>query len=113
MARPGAYERIYKTGNAIMQAITDNFRDTPVSVQVVGHPAMFDAVFTDQPVHDYRAVFHADKDRLKRFNALLREKGILKSEGKFYVSAAHDDTDVAQTVAAVEYAAKTLAAEVA
>lgn len=113
LARPGAYDRIYKTGNAIMQAIADNFRDTTVNVQVVGHPAMFDCVFTDQPVHDYRAIFHSNKDHLKRFNALLREKGILKSDGKFYVSAAHDDADVAQTIDAIEYAAKTLASEVA
>ena len=61
---------------------------------------MFDIVFTGQPVHDYRAVFHADKTRLTRFNELLRDKGILKSDNKFYVSHAHDEADVAQTVAA-------------
>ena len=111
LARPGTYERIAKTGTAIMQALEENFAGTRIAVQVVGVPAMFDCVFTDQPVHDYRGVFHADKSRLKRFNALLREKAILKSEGKFYISAAHDDDDVAKTVVAIEYAARTMAAE--
>ena len=59
-------------------------------------------------VHDYRAIFHANKARLIRFNELLREKGILKSENKFYVSHAHDDEDVAQTISAIEYAANTM-----
>ena len=113
LARPGAYDRIYRTGMAIMEALGDNLVANGLNAQVVGHPAMFDSVFTDQPVQDYRAVFHADKDRLKRFNALLRAKGVLKSEGKFYISAAHDDDDVAQTVDAIKYAAKQLAAETA
>ena len=98
---------------AIMEALGDNLVANGLNAQVVGHPAMFDSVFTDQPVQDYRAVFHADKDRLKRFNALLRTKGVMKSEGKFYISAAHDDDDVAQTVDAIKYAAKQLAAETA
>jgi glutamate-1-semialdehyde 2,1-aminomutase len=110
LARPGAYDRIHSTGSAIMEALAKNTAANGIAAQVVGHPAMFDCVFTDQPVHDYRAVFHADKNRLKHFNALLREKGILKSEGKFYISAAHDDADVDQTVDAIAYAASRLAA---
>ena len=111
LRRPGSYERAEKTGNAIMAAIQEHFGATSVPFQVVGHWSMFDVVFTEQPVHDYRAVFHADKARLARFNELLREKGILKSDNKFYVSHAHDDADVAQTVDAIKHAATVMATE--
>ena len=45
-----------------------------------------------------------------RFNALLRERGILKGESKYYLSCAHDERDVAETVAIWRDAAKELAA---
>ena len=112
LRRPGAYDRAAETGNALMQAVRDAFGATDIPFQVVGHWSMFDVVFTAQPVHDYRAVFHADKQRLARFNELLREKGVLKPESKFYVSHAHDAADVAQTVAAIQHAADVMAREV-
>ena len=33
-----------------------------------------------------------------RCNALLRERGVLKGENKFYVSCAHDEGDVGHTL---------------
>ena len=111
LRRPGAYEGAAATGNAIMQAITEHFSTTRIPFQVVGHWSMFDIVFTDQPVHDYRAVFHSDKSRLARFNELLRERGVLKSDNKFYVSHAHDEADIAHTIAAVKHAADVMGKE--
>ena len=39
---------------------------------------------------------------------LLRERGILKSESKHYISLAHDQADIAQTAAAYDWAASHL-----
>jgi glutamate-1-semialdehyde 2,1-aminomutase len=108
LRRPGSYERAAKTGSAIMDAIRDHFAPTGIPTQVVGHWSMFDVVFTDQPVHDYRAVFRSDKALLARFNELMREGGILKSDNKFYISHAHDDADVALTIEAVKHAASVM-----
>jgi len=38
----------------------------------------------------------------RRFNALLRERGILKGEQKYYISLAHTDDDIQDTIAAWE-----------
>jgi len=75
---------------------------------VIGEAPMFDAVFTDLAVHDYRGFFKGDQAKARRFNALLLAEGILKSDGKYYVSLALDDADVARTIAAWETAAKAL-----
>ena len=111
LSRPGTYERIEKTGSAIMNAMRENFERVAIPAQVVGEPCMFDIVFTPEHVRDYRGIFHADKKLAARFNVLMRERGILKSDGKIYVSAAHDDADVAQTIDAIAYAADTMKAE--
>ena len=111
LRRPGAYEHARKIGTALMDGIRSAFAPTGIPFQIVGHWSMFDIVFTDQPVRDYRDVFHADKARLGRFNALLRERGVLKSDSKFYLSHAHTNDDVAQTIAAAQYAAETMSRE--
>jgi len=95
--RPGAYERIEATGRAIIAALEENFARAGIAAQVVVVPSLFDVVFTDRPVRNYRDVFAGDAARTNRFNVLLRERGIFKSDGKFYVSLAHDQTDLAQT----------------
>ena len=41
-------------------------------------------------------------------NAVLLKHGVLKSEGKYYISIAHDDADIAQTVKAWEAGIKEL-----
>ena len=105
LRRPGAYERIQATGRTIMQALEENFARVGIPAQVVGLPALFDVVFTDRPVRNYRDILASDAGRLRRFNALLRQRGILKPESKFYISLAHDDADIAQTVEAIAYAA--------
>jgi len=109
LRREGSYERIRATGRAIMDAIRREFARVGIPVQVVGDPVLFDAVFTDRPVRDYRDVLRGDLRRLRLFNATLRRHGILKPESKFYVSLAHDKADLAQTVGAIAAAADAVA----
>ena len=103
LKRPGAYEQIFKTGRALMQGYSEILRQARRKARVVGEPPLFDIVFTDREVKDYRSA-QGDEATMKRCNALLRERGILKSEGKHYISIAHTDTDIAQTIAAYDWA---------
>ena len=64
---------------------------------MVGDAPMFDVVFTDREVKDYRSAL-GDEATMKRCNALLRARGILKGESKYYISLAHTDEDVAFTL---------------
>lgn len=111
LRRPGAYERIEATGRAIMRALDEAFGEAGIPAQVTGLPVLFDVVFTARPVRDYRDVLAADAARLRRFNAILREHGILKGESKFYISLAHDEEDIARTSAAIAAAAEAMRAD--
>ena len=109
LRRPGSYQRMYDTGNAIMKAISDSFSKVGIPAQVVGHPTLFDVVFTDREVVDYRGVFHGDANRSKQFNVAMRQAGILKPDSKFYIMLAHTDEDVAYTTSTIQKIAEEMA----
>lgn len=70
---------------------------------------MFDALFTTRStVTDHRGLMEADKGLGRRFNELVRAGGVLKSDNKMYVSLAHDERDVGDTMAAFRQAARRL-----
>ena len=98
LKRPGAYERIFKTGRALMAGLWRDPEDAPASRRAWSATRrMFDVVFTDREVKDYRSAL-GDEATMKRCNALLRARGILKGESKYYISLAHTDEDVAFTL---------------
>ena len=80
-----------------MEGYAHILREASIKAQVIGDAPMFDIVFTDHEVKDYRSA-QGDEAAMKRCNALLRERGILKSESKYYVSTAHTDEDVRATI---------------
>ena len=108
LRRPGAYERLRHIGETVMTMYRKALDEAGIAHRIVGDPVLFDVVFTDRDVRNYRDIHAADMDRNIRFNALLREKGILKPIGKTYPSLAITDDDLAQTAEAIRYAAKHL-----
>ena len=55
LKRPGAYERIHATGRELMGALGELLNEAGIPAQISGEPPLFDVVFTDQPVRDYRS----------------------------------------------------------
>ena len=109
LRRDGAYERLRSSGERLMAALAKHLTEADVAHQIVGDPVLFDVVFTDSPVTDYRGVLRGDVERAKRFNQVLRENGILKPESKFYISLALTEEDLAATEHAIAAAAAHLA----
>jgi glutamate-1-semialdehyde 2,1-aminomutase len=88
--------------------LSDLLKKAGIKAQVIGEPPLFDVVFTDQPIKDYRDTLKGDKAMATRFNQLLRERGLMKGESKYYVSLAHTQADIDHTIKAWEEAAKLL-----
>jgi glutamate-1-semialdehyde 2,1-aminomutase len=86
-----------------MQGYAEILKRRRVSARVLGAEPMFDVVFADREMKDYRSA-KGDEAMLRRLNALLRERGILKSESKHYISLAHTPEDVAVTLEAFDAA---------
>lgn len=98
LKQPGTYDKVFETGRELMGALTDLIRKSGLKAQVVGEPPLFDIVFTDQPIKDYRDTLKGDAAMLKRFNQHLRARGIMKGESKYYVSVAHTRADLDHTI---------------
>jgi glutamate-1-semialdehyde 2,1-aminomutase len=100
LKRPGAYEQVFATGRELMRALAELLKKAGLPAQVIGEPPLFDVVFTDQPIKDYRDTLKGDKALATRFNQLLRPRGIMKGESKYYVSLAHTRADIDHTIGA-------------
>ena len=106
LKRPGTYEGVFANGRKLMETLSELLKKHGIKAQVIGEPPLFDIIFTDQPVKDYRDTLKADTAMLKRFNQALRTRGIMKGESKYYVSVAHTQADIDHTIGAWEEALK-------
>lgn len=110
LKRPGAYETIRKHGERLMAALTNALNGQGIAHQIVGDPVLFDVVFTDTSVKNYRDVLKGNTDKAKVFNQSMRSSGILKPDSKLYTHLALTEADLVQTEAAMETAARALVA---
>lgn len=88
-----------------MTGLTDLGRRLEIPLHVQGLPCSFHLSFTDEPpIHDYREwAVKADKERYNDFTHAMLTHGIrLIGRGIWYVSAAHTEEHVAQTLEAAE-----------
>ena len=108
LKRPGTYEKVFATGRELMGTLSGLLKQAGLPAQVIGEPPLFDVVFTDQPIRDYRDTLKGDAALARRFNQLLRARGIMKGESKYYVSLAHDRAEIDHTIAAWTDAIKAL-----
>jgi glutamate-1-semialdehyde 2,1-aminomutase len=112
LKQPGAYEKIHATGKAIWAGMEKSLRDAGIPALIKGEPVMFDAYFTERSeINDYRGTLDVNKPMSRRFNALVRERGVFKSDNKMYISLAHDEKDIQDTLAAFEGAAQAIATQ--
>ena len=99
LRRPGAYERLFATGARIKSGLEAAARAAGLAAQVAGEAPVFEIYFTERPITDYRSTLAADRDRHAAFTRAMLERGVVKAAQKFYVSLAHGDPEVEQTLA--------------
>ena len=100
LKQPGTFEHLFATGQRFMDGLTSLIAKHSVKGQVRGVPPMFDILFTDVDVKDYRGAAQSNGAKLKVFNEQVLAGGLLKGDNKFYVSTAHtvDDIDEALVI---------------
>jgi len=109
LRKPGTYPKLFGTGTRLRDGLAAAVRKHGVAAQVSGEPPVFDIFFTDHPIVDYRATLTADRERIKRFNAELLRRGVVKAVNKIYVSLAHTDEDVDKTLGVFDQALAVIA----
>ncbi len=101
LRRDGAYDTLRAHGERLQGMFRRHLEVAGVAHRIVGHPTLFDVVFTGSDVRTYRDVLSADQKKNALFNASLRENGVFKSPGKVYPSLALTEEDFELTEAAI------------
>ncbi len=113
LRKPGTYERLFRRGTRLRDGLAAAAKRHGLAAQVSGEPPVFDILFTDRPVVDYRATLTADPARIRAFNEQCGRRGVVKAVNKIYVSLAHTDADVEETLAIFDQALAAVAATTA
>jgi glutamate-1-semialdehyde 2,1-aminomutase len=99
-SHPETYDRLESRAAALCAA-------APAGVTVNRVGSMFTFFFTDQSVTDYDSAKRSDTARFGRFFRAMLDRGIYLAPSQFeaaFVSAAHTEEDIRQTVAAAREA---------
>jgi glutamate-1-semialdehyde 2,1-aminomutase len=77
-----------------------------VPVRVQGLPAIFQVFFTDGPApSNYRDALACDRDKALAFHTALQDEGVrTNQQAKWFLSTAHDDATIDETLAAADRA---------
>ena len=108
LRRDGSYEKLRSIGSTLMKGAKAALDEIGVAHRVVGDPALFDILFTDKDVKNYRDTLFANQKKSVTFNKVLRENGVFKAGAKLYPCLALDERDIENTILAFRKAATAL-----
>ncbi len=93
-----------RMGEVLQRGILDAASERKIPLSITGFGAAFSLHFGSHGPHrNYRDTLRDDKDKLQRFLRLALDEGLfLLPDGRLYVSAAHTEQDVKDSVAAVQ-----------
>lgn len=101
------YPRLARLGARLRQGLEAILRAAGHEVITQGEAAVFQLAFRSGPARNYRDTLATAADRYSDFALALLDEGVLVlPDGRWYVSAAHTDEDIEQTLAAAERATR-------
>jgi glutamate-1-semialdehyde 2,1-aminomutase len=108
ISQPGFYEPIFARTEALCQGLRDAAGDASVPFTTNHVGSMFGGFFTDeQDVSNYNQVMACDGAAFNRFFHLMLEHGVYLAPASYetgFMSSAHGEGDIAQTIAAARTA---------
>ena len=99
------HQAIAKTGSALMDGLREIFTKHNLVFEIVGYPSVFNVRFDLQGPTDYRSAMKANRAMYLDFAFELLQRGVrILPRGTWFVSSAHTDSDITQTLVAVDEA---------
>ncbi len=102
LEKPGVYEGLAKITKRLTDGVNALAKKRGIKLYCAGQVSIWQLQFgIDQPMRDFRDNFQVDKPTYLKFYSKCMEKGIRlhSSRGRFYISTAHTEKDVDQTLA--------------
>jgi glutamate-1-semialdehyde 2,1-aminomutase len=99
LAQDGVYERLYAVTERLRQGLRDLAVDRGISVRVIGEGPVMQLLYTGSDATDYPSFLEADRARTRQFGLECIRRGVTTTPGeKFYISLAHSDDDIEETL---------------
>jgi glutamate-1-semialdehyde 2,1-aminomutase len=99
LRHPGVYARLDAIGETVRGGLREIVRRRGRAAQVVGEGPLFNLILTDQPIIDQRALETANRARAAKLGRELLARGLyINLAAKGYMSLAHTDEDLAETL---------------
>ena len=102
LKRDGMFAKLHQRGQEIMDCMSGCFKRANIHHRIVGDPSLFDVLFINEDVNNYRNSIKADAKLNARFNQGLRKRKIFKASAKLYPSLALTDEDIYHTKEAIK-----------
>jgi glutamate-1-semialdehyde 2,1-aminomutase len=113
LATPGLFEKLDAVSDQLRIGLDKVLRDARMPARVVGLGPLMQVWFAEEAIHNYRdAERHADQNLFRRWWQGMLGRGVLFHPGAYenlFVSTAHTQADVAQTLEAATQVAADLA----
>ncbi|MBO8128719.1 MAG: glutamate-1-semialdehyde 2,1-aminomutase [Peptococcaceae bacterium] len=101
LGEPGVYEELARKGKLLYDGLTRAVVETGAPVQVVNIGSMCCVFFTEQEVTDYTTAMRCNTEKYAAYFRYMLEHGVFIAPAQFevmFVSLAHNDEDINQTV---------------
>ncbi|WP_406945685.1 glutamate-1-semialdehyde 2,1-aminomutase [Halobacillus sp. SY10] len=108
----GVYEEMDRLGARLEKGILEHAENYGVQIQINRLKGALTVYFTDEKVENYEQAENTDGDRFARFFKLMLAEGINLAPSKYeawFLTTAHTDEDIDQTLKAVEKTFQTMA----
>ncbi|MDF2680996.1 MAG: glutamate-semialdehyde -aminomutase [Brevibacillus sp.] len=105
LSQPGVYDEFERLGAMLEAGIRQAAQTHGVTMQLNRVKGAMAVYFTDEPVYDYDAAQKADGELFARFFRLMLDEGVCLAPSKYeawFVTTAHTEEDIRETIAAVE-----------
>jgi glutamate-1-semialdehyde 2,1-aminomutase len=109
---PGFHPSLARKGSQLMDGLRKALGDAGIVATVTGFPAVFHVAFgLRQPAREHRDLLAVDRKKYVAFTTSLLRLGVRALErGTWFLSSAHSDAQIEETISAVEAAACEVAA---
>lgn len=99
---PEVYERVDSMGRKLRQGLEEELRAKGIDAVTTGEGAVFQVHFQAETPHEYRDTLPSNKALYSSFLLALLDAGIVAlPDGRWYLSAAHGETVVEETLSRV------------
>ncbi|MYL30363.1 glutamate-1-semialdehyde 2,1-aminomutase [Halobacillus halophilus] len=114
LQQEGVYDEMDRLGQKLEQGILKHAEHTGVPIQINRLKGALTVYFTDEKVENYEQAENTDGERFARFFKLMLAEGINLAPSKYeawFLTTAHTDEDIDETLKAVEKTFTIMAAE--